>query len=898
MPMLRARRSGILAAMALLALAAGAALAQGPPPGPPPVGPPPGPPPPELHASRIRDPIRIDGVLDEPAWAAAEPATQFTQLDPEEGHPVSERTEVRVLIGDDALYVGARLFDREASKISRRLSRRDDAIATDEFDVYLDCYHDHLTARRFRVNPGGAILDGTIAPDGSEDDSWDGVWDAAARVDSLGWTAELRIPLNQLRFDARVDAVWGIQLVRTIFRKGETAEFAFTPKKEQGGVSRYGNLTGLGVLGHPRHLELLPYTSARNERLQFPPGDPFRSGSDYFGAGGADLKYGITSDLTLDLTANPDFGQVEVDPAQVNLTAFETFFPEHRPFFVEGSDLFAFGHSRAFNNFGVPTIFDSRRIGRAPQRVLDDPNDLYVDSPAQTTIAGAAKLTGRTPGGWAIGALDAVTTPEQANYEDASGAHQTATVEPLTHYFAGRVRRDLREGNTSIGGLFTAVDRQLDDPALASLLRTDAFLGGLDLAHAWARRRWALDADVTGSLVRGTPAAMDLTQRQSDRYFQRPDHADYFTYDSTRTRLGGYGIDASIAKTSGTHWLTSLAYVSRSPGYEANDLGFETRADFRGISSIVLYQETKPGRLFRNYTVLPYMNQMWNSGGDRIYDSYAIDANGTFLDFWSGDVRVTQNRRVMDDRLTRGGPQGVSPENGTWLVNLTTDSRKSWSVTGAFVHSWSEVGGYSDAPSVTIDLRPSPTLHVSVAPTYTASHSNAQYVGTFADAADLATFGQRYVFATLDQRLAEIDTRVDWTLTPKLSFQLYLQPLVVSGHYSLFKELDAPETFDFDVYGSRRGTISRDPSGVYTVDPGDGVAFQFGDPDFNYRSLLGNAVVRWEYRAGSTLYLVWQQQRTDVVPIGGFDFARDYRAMLDHAPQNVFAVKLTWWIGV
>jgi len=885
------------ATVALVALVAASARAQ-PPTAPPPGGPPPGAPPPEVHAYRIDAPVRIDGVLDEPVWAMARPVTEFTQLDPEEGHPVSERTEVRVLISDDALYVGARLYDRDAAKISRRLSRRDDPIATDEFDVYLDCYHDHLTAKRFRVNPGGAILDGTIGADGSEDDSWDAVWEASATVDSLGWTAEMRIPLSQLRYNARGDGAWGIQLVRTIFRRGETAEFAFTPKKEQGGVSRYGNLTGLGLLPRPRRLELLPYASARNERLQFPADDPFRSGSDYFGATGADARYGLTSDLTLDLTANPDFGQVEVDPAQVNLTAFETFYPEHRPFFVEGSDLFAFGRSRAFNNFTVPTIFNSRRIGRAPERVIDDPGDSYVDSPATTTIAGAAKLTGRTPGGWAVGALDAVTTPEEAKFEDATGAQQSAQVEPLTHYFAGRVRRELRQGNTAIGGLFTAVNRQLDDPTMADLLRSDAYLGGLDLAHAWARRRWALDADATGSFVRGSADAMQLTQQQSDRYLQRPDHAGYYAYDPTRTSMTGYGFDGSLAKSSGTHWLGSVAVVSRSPGYEANDLGFQTRADYTGLSSIVLYQENKPGPVFRNYLMFPYTNEMWNYGGDRVYDSYAFNANGTLRNFWTVSGQVTLNRRVMDDRLTRGGPQAVAPENGSWSATVGSDSRKPWTVSTSFSHSWSQVGDYSDAPSVTIDLRPSPTLHLSFAPTYTASHGLAQYVGTFADPLALATYGNHYVFATLDQRIAEIDTRVDWTMTPKLTLQLYLQPLVVSGHYSQYKELDAPETYDFDVYGVRRGSISRDASGVYTVDPGDGGAFQFSDPDFNYRSLLGNAVLRWEYRTGSTLYLVWQQQRTDVVPIGGFDFQRDYRALVDHTPQNVFAVKVTWWIGV
>ena len=852
---------------------------------------------PQIRAARCNGGLRIDGVLSEPAWSSAEPETVFTQLDPQEGRPVSERTEVRVLLDGQALIVGARLFDREPGKIKARLSRRDDPIESDAFEVFIDSYHDHLTARRFRVNPAGAILDGLIGADGNEDDSWDPVWEAAAHIDAAGWSVEMRIPLSQLRYDPKADR-WGIQFSRVIFRKGETAYFAFTPKREGGGVSRYGHLVGLAGLPHPRRLELMPYVAGRNERLDFPKEDPFRSASDYFGRAGADLKYGITSDLTLDLTANPDFGQVEVDPAQVNLTAIETFYPEHRPFFVEGADLFGFGRSRAFNNFSVPTIFHSRRIGRTPQRGLFGADYAFVDAPAQTTIGGAAKLTGRAAHGWALGLLDAVTTREDARYVDSLGTERTTVVEPLTHYFAGRTRGDFRAGNTSAGGLFTAVDRKFDEPALSSLLRSDAYIGGLDLAHAWANRRWALDADVTGSTIRGTPDAIAAAQRSSARYLQRPDHGDYFTYDPSRTRLSGYGLDASIAKTSGLHWLGSLAYVSRSPGYEANDLGYQTRADYRGLSSIVIYQENRPGRLFRNYSLFPYLNEMWDFGSERLYDSYAFDANGLFANFWPFDARYILDRRVADNRLTRGGPGAQAPQTQSWIGSLTSDTRRPWSIGVNMTHSWNEFGGYEDDPSIASSFRVSPTLRVRFEPSCSVVHALAQYVTRVPDASATATYGSRYVFATLDQRVVSLVTCADWTLTPRLSFQLYLQPLVVSGAYSSFKEFRAPGTYQFDVYGRQRGSIMRDPRGFYRVDPGNGATFMIADPDFNFRSLLGNAVARWEYRPGSTLYLVWQQSRTDVEPFGSFDFSRDYRGLLDRSPQNVFAVKLTYWLGL
>jgi Domain of unknown function (DUF5916)/Carbohydrate family 9 binding domain-like len=853
---------------------------------------------PQIRAARLEGAIRIDGRLDEPAWISAEPATAFTQIDPKEGEPASERTEVRVLFDREALYVGARLYDREAGKVKARLARRDDPSQSDLFEVFLDAYHDHVTASRFRVNAAGAIRDAAIGAGGSEDASWDSVWEAGASVDSLGWTAEMRIPFSQLRYNAQSEAVWGVQFARLIFRTGEADLFSFTPKKEQGGVRRYGHLVGLGRLPASRRLELMPYASSRNERLHFAGDDPFRSRSDYFGAAGVDLKYGLTSDLTLDATINPDFGQVEVDPAEVNLTAFETLFPEKRAFFVESASLFNFGQSNAFNRYGSLTVFNSRRIGRAPQRNLQGPEFQFVDAPDQTTIVGAAKLTGKTAGGWSIGAIDAVTHLERADILDTAGVHREIPVEPLTHYFAGRLKHDFRAGNTVVGGIFTAVDRRLDDPALANLLRKNAYTGGLDLNHFWNDQRWALDASVTGSLLQGTPAAIAIAQRSPVRYLQRPDHADYFTYDPGRTSLGGYSADAALTKVSGNHWTAALSYASKSPGQELNDFGFQSRADYRSISSIVQYQENAPGRWLRNYGIYPYANQAWNFGGDRIYNAYSVGTFGTFANFWSFNASSAITRRAFDDRLTRGGPTALLTQGGNWSVDLTSDSRKSYSLDFAYTYSWNKAGGRGETPSITASFRPSPSLRLAFEPQYSITHALAQYVTTVVDPAATATYGRRYVFSSLDQRLISLVTRVDWTFTPKLTLQLYVQPLIVSGAYSRFKEFRTPRTFDWDVYGEERGSIARDASGTYTVDPGNGSTFQFGDPDFNFRSLLGNAVLRWEYRPGSTLFVVWQQHRTDAQGIGDFDFSRDYGALFRQSPENVFAVKATWWVGL
>lgn len=524
---------------------------------------------PQIRAARVQGDVTIDGHLDEPSWIAAEPATGFTQTDPNEGKPATERTEVRVLIGDDALYIGARLHDREPGRVKAALARRDDEVEADEFDVYLDTFHDHLSGVRFRVTPGGATLDGILgssAQGSDEDDSWDPVWESGTSLDSLGWTAELRIPLSQLRYSSTTDGTWGIQFYRKILRKGEEDWFAFVPKSEVGGVSRYGHLVGLGPLQAQRRLELAPYLLARGSYEPRAAGDPFRSGGEYHGSAGLDIKYGLTSDLTLNATVNPDFGQVEVDPAVVNLSVFETFFPEKRPFFVEGADVFRFGGIRASNSFGVPDIFFSRRIGREPQRNLAGGGVNFLDAPTETSIRAAAKLSGRTRTGWSIGLLDAVTAGEDARYVDALGSRVTTPVEPLTNYFVARVRKDLRGGNSTVGVIATAVNRDQESPELKSLLRGSAYSFGADFTNSWADRVWSLDGSVGLNTVRGTPEAIARTQRSSARYYQRPD-ATSFRLDSTRTSLSGHAISWPCARTAGSTGRADWCIRRPAPGW-------------------------------------------------------------------------------------------------------------------------------------------------------------------------------------------------------------------------------------------------------------------------------------------------------------------------------------------
>jgi hypothetical protein len=855
---------------------------------------------PVIQAAPLRDHVRVDGKLDDPAWADAVPMDRFTQRDPEEGKPVSERTEVRILIGDDALYVGARLYDREPSKIRRRLVRRDEDLASDFFAVLIDSYHDHLTAFRFRVNPAGSFDDATIDARGNADFSWDPVWHVHTTIDSTGWTAEMEIPLSQLRFNPSSDAVWGIQLRRWIDRKQELAEFSFTPKNEQADVSRYGHLTGLGALHSRRQIELMPYGLAKARRSFALAGDPFRDGSEQSGSFGADLKYGIKDDLTLTGTVHPDFGQVEVDPAVVNLSATETFFPEKRPFFVERAELFNFGQTQSSNYFGAPTTFHARRIGRAPQRSLSGPDFSYLDSPSLTTIAAAAKLTGKTRNGWSIGALDAVTTEERARFLDSLGTQRALPVEPLTNYAVARVRREVQGGNTTVGAIVTNVSRDLSDTALKSMLRSRATVGGLDFNHYWSGRRWSLDGYVLGSRIRGSQEAIAAAQENSVRYFQRPD-ADHLTFDPTRTRLDGAAELLSLNKLGGKHWKGSLTYQDLSPGFESNDVGYISGVDSRGYSSLIMYKEDQPSRLFRSWYAMAFSNDSYNHGGDLTYQGYEAQGSGTFANYWYGDFRGSWYPKAYDDRLTRGGPLAVVPPAGRVAATITSDTRKSYLFSLHADYWWNDAGGNSQKYTPSLALHPAPALLVRLEPNIQKIRDMAQYVTAVPDPNATATFGSRYLFATLDEHVVSLDTRVDWTFSPRLSFQLYLQPYVVSGLYRQIKELHAPRTYDFDVYGGSRGTIQPDSSGGYRIDPdgsGSSPSFTLAKPDFNFRSLLGNAVLRWEYRPGSVIFLVWQQNRSGAQAFGDFDFSRDVRAVFDEAPENIVAIKATYWLGM
>ena len=859
-----------------------------------------------LRAAEADGGIRLDGRLDEPVWAQAEAAKDFTQAYPRPGAPATFPTEVRVVYRGDLLYVGVRAFDPHPDSIASQLARRDPSgIYSDWINVVIDSYLDRRTAWGFAVNPRGVQRDIMYFDDRSEDIGWDAVWAAATRVDSLGWVAEMRIPLSQLRFgSAQGERAWGLQIQRDVARLQERASWSPWTRETPGFVSRFGTLTGLAGIETPRRMEVVPYVSSRHNRTPGNEANPFYRSSETGMTVGGDLRYGLPAGLTLTATLNPDFGQVEVDPAVVNLTAFETFYPEKRPFFVEGMDIFRFGSDSRLVNWQDEEFFYTRRIGRRPQRVLGGGDVLFTDAPEQSTILGAAKVSGRV-GQWSVGVMDALTDLEKGRYFTAGGDTVLTPVEPRTNYLVGRAQRNFRAGGSAVGGMVTATHRLGQDSVFDPLLHESAYMAGVDFRHSWQARTWTFSGYLAQSRVQGEPAAVSLTQRSAARYFQRPD-ADYVELDPDRTHLGGRMGKLSLERTG--PWFGAVDYKEVTPGFVVSDLGFQDRTDYRNLNLIAGRQVTRRGRFLRNYLVMAAGVYAWNFGGTRLDEMYLINTQGTLTNFWGFNLGLTLEPGAYDDRLTRGGPLAAAPGRGSLTAILSSDPRRPFSYGVQSKYLADASGARERLAAFPLAWRPSPTVRLRLTPTFAWNDITGQFVRSVADTLAAETFGRRYVFADVERKTVSLETRLDWTFTRNLSLELFAAPFVASGGYSRFKEFERPGTFDFAVYGEEQGTLVRGggcanptgPGNLLAVDPdaaGPAACFNVADPSFNLRSLRGNAVLRWEFRPGSTVFFVWQQQRENLVPIGNFDVGRDFRELFEVPAANVFLVKVTYWIG-
>ena len=864
---------------------------------------------PAVRAEARTGEIRIDGRLDEPEWTAARAAGDFRQQEPNDGEPATQRTEVRFLYDDAGLYIAARMHDdMAAAGVRTRLGRRDDSIEGDFLMFVFDTFHDHTGRTMFQINPSGVKYDAGQASF-FVDPSWDPVWEAATKVDSLGWTAEIRVPFSQLRFPSADVQTWGMQIWRYTERIAEMSMWSYWSRDEAGGAPLFGHLEELRVPSRQVGVELLPYIVARAERVTpLQEGSPFDNGDTNSWRVGGDVKAILGSAVTLDATINPDFGQVEVDPAVVNLSAFETFFDEKRPFFIEGSGLFGFGSLNCFfcSNVSSLSLFYSRRIGRRPQGFVSTAAE-YVAIPDNTTILGAAKVTARTGAGWQVGALNAVTASERADAERLDLTRFTEEVEPMTNYFVGRVRRNFMNGDLQIGAIGTSVVRRFDNDALRSLLSHHAEAVGFDWQALWKDRSYSWMGQIAFTNVAGDSLAIARIQRAPARYFQRPDRDDHVNgfltdaYDPSLQSMRGFGGYTRIAKQTGD-WQFETQANFRTPGFENNDAAFLTRADYVWGNGNVRWQLNRPTRYSRYVSVTTGGQRQYNFDGDMTDGQVHGSIFYQLLNYWSVGAFAIRYPERADERMTRGGPV-VHRAPGTFMSgNIGSDARKALVLTVNGGGFRGQDGAREYNINTSLRFKPAANVSLTVGPSLSGGTSTAQFVDRFDDPSADHFHGQRVVFSDLAQRTLSMDTRISATFSPTLTLEVFAQPFISSGDYSNFKEYTAPRTTDRRLFGTQ---ISALPSNagrdsVYVLDPDADPStanFTFRNPDFNFRSLRGNAVLRWEYRPGSTLFLVWQQQRAERHPFGDFSLSRDAGGVFDPRPDNIFVLKASYWFG-
>jgi hypothetical protein len=817
-----------------------------------------------MHTTRA--PV-VDGREDDAIWATAHVIEGFRVFDPvEDGDPRFETT-ARVAYDERNLYVIVRAYDPHPDSIVARLARRDVRTTSDEIKLLIDSYHDRRSGFEFAVNPAGVKRDIAIINDSEEDISWDAVWDASARTDSLGWVAEFRIPFSQLRFAAGDSHTFGFAISREVARYSERYSWPLYRRSRSGIASQFGDLTGLTGISSPRRLEVSPYTVGRTANV--PSGMAYDQRSQ--ATMGADIKYGLTSNLTLDATVNPDFGQVEADPSVLNLSAFETFFPEKRPFFLEGQGLFRFDMS--CNDGSCSGLFYSRRIGRSPQLGGDY---FYDGNVNQSTILGAAKLTGRLGNGMSVGLMNATTQREVAAgcVADGSACAQGETIEPQTNYFVGRLQQELRGGQSVLGIMATNVRRNLDEWTSAHL-RRDASVVGVDTRHQFFQRRYAISANVASSTVRGTPEAIAQTQLSGVHNFQRPD--DDIVYDPTRTSMRGTTYMVSVQKTGGGIFRFESGYQYVSPGFESNDVGFLGRANAQNQFNWYAIQLRTPTKLYRQW--MTNFNQWtnWTSDGMRQELGGNVNSHMQFTNNWW--VHWGQGGNALApslcDNCSRGGP-ALRQSRALWgWAGIEGDNRRS--IVPYFFSQWingDEGRSHSLRFDPSLTVKASSRLSADLGMGISRDVNDAQWYGNYGDVGADTT---HYTFAHLEQHTVSVTARVNFTATPTLSLQIYAQPFITGGDYSNWRELDDPRAMSFQ---SRY-----QPYNGGTLD------------DFNFRQLRSNTVVRWEYRPGSALYFVWAQERTsfDAQPFSARD---DYNRLFGSHPGNVFLIKGSYWLSL
>lgn len=844
--------------------------------------------------------IHLDGIPDEPAWDAVPWGGDFIVFEPNEGGRPSQQTNFKILYDEKYLYIAYRCLDTAPDSIVQRMGRRDE-FPGDWVEVNIDSYHDLRTAFSFTLSVSGVRNDEFVSSNGNNwDASWNPIWFAKTHVDSNGWTGEIKIPFSQLRYGDDDEKVWGIQFTRRLFRKEERSIWQSVSQSAGVWVSGFGELRGLKGIPSQKQVEIAPYVVAQTERYPKEAGNPFATGSGSKLSAGVDGKVAVTSDLILDFTINPDFGQVEADPSQVRIDGFQSFFDERRPFFVESRNIFDYQltGSEAGGDYDADMLFYSRRIGSAPHGSPALDTVRYADVPQNTAILGATKFSGKTRDGWSVGILESITNRETASTIDNSDVHRKELVEPLTSYFVGRLQKDINGGNTVLGGIFTAVNR---GSGLSDILTRNAYTGGLDFLHYWKNRTWFVRGNAIFSRVSGSQASIANIQTAFEHLFQRP-NAREGGVDNSRTSLMGTGGTVRFGKIAGKpnekgHVLKFETGVTwRSPQLEINDIGFMLTADEINHFTWAGYQILKPFSVFRNARVNYNHWSRWDFGGQFLYQAFNTNGHVTFKNNWQTGTGLTWNPFEISDNALRGGSSLRKPAGMGNSAYLTSDTRKKIVTRLNVFNAWGfgHTVLYND---YSLGLQWHPVNAFSV--TLGAGYSNAwrkqdQYV----DQLDFAG-NKRFIVSEVSQKTLRFTLRLNYNITPELTLQYYGQPYITRPLYKNFAYVVDPlnKTYDQRFRGYAPGSI-QDNGDHYSVDEtGDGKPdYTFAKPDFNFVQFRSNLVLRWEYRAGSEIYLVWSQANTPDVaadldsPLGKSLFSN----LFEKKPLNIALIKMTY----
>ena len=839
----------------------------------------------------------INGILDEDIWQGGEWKDDFIQNEPYNGASATQRTEFKIVLDKDNLYVGIKVFDTSPDSIVNRLTRRDHADG-DLVAILVDSFHDLRTAFVFGISSAGVKYDMMITNDGqNQDESWDPNWWSKTSINSEGWVAEMKIPFSQVRFEENSGEVWGLEMARILYRKQETSFWQHIPKDAPGMVHLFGELKGLEQIKPRKIFDITPYGVARAETFEAVPEDPFLAKGKKSGFnGGVDAKIGVTNNMTMDLTVNPDFGQVEADPSEVNLSAYETFFEEKRPFFIEGNNITNFALGIGDGGIGNDNLFYSRRIGRRPQGYPDLKDGWSADVPTNTNIIGAAKLTGKTQDGLSVGFVEALTAEENAEI-DTLGGRKYETVEPLTNYMVGRIQKDYKEGNTIIGGIFTSTNRDLDQN-LSQYMHKAAYTGGADFTQYFKKKSWMFNVNAAFSLVEGSEEALLNTQTSSARYYQRPDN-NHTVLDSTRTSLAGSGGRMQVMKMNG-HWNFLYSTLWKTPGFETNDLGYLREAD--NIMNLLWagYNQWEPKGIYRSYNINADIYTVHNFGGVSMGQGGEVQGNMGFKNYWRAYAGGNLQTSGLETGLLRGGPAMKVPGNFRTHMGFETDERKKLVFdVSSNISTGFENSSRSIFTEVEITYKPTNYLVFSLSPGISKSFEELQYV-----AWREFNGSDRYIFASIDRKTINTSFRINLNLSPDLTLQYWGQPFIATGAYYDHKYILDPMAGDyhnrFSTYSENQISLTDDQ--YYIDEDADGTTdYSFEKGDFNVQEFLSNLVVRWEYNPGSSVYLVWSQNRNNYNTTGNLDVMNDLGDLFDSAadkPHNVFLIKFSYRFGI